>query len=271
MIKAIGTLHGLFGDLVMTTSALKSFKRLCPRSHFTFAVSNRHASILPLFEKHPLIDAFHVWEGDDYGLTDNDKKHVFDNNFDIFFDPFPKHTSPDWYNRFHYLEETALMLGLAPEINPTCYLTKWFDLEPSYKKCVALSVFPSRSKNTTKTLSVEKWNEIVAYLKSLGYRCIQLGGIYDLQIEGAEKPEFDFVQAAQCLCSCDFQITTDTSWAWIGSAYRTRTIGFYTCDYVDIQTPWSHCPPNANAKYFWVKRFSDATPSDIISSIISSV
>ena len=76
-IKVIGGLHGLFGDLVMQTSALKSLKKLIPNSEFTMAVSKNYQSIFPLFQNNYLIDKFHVWEGDDSGLTENDKKFKF--------------------------------------------------------------------------------------------------------------------------------------------------------------------------------------------------
>lgn len=263
MIKIIGGLHGLSGDLVMQTSALKSLKKLVPNSHYTMAVSQKYQNILPLFYNNFLIDDFHVWDGNDAGLTENDIN--YQKNFDIILPVFPKHINNNWYNYRHYLEETALMLGLAPNYEDIgCFLNPWFGKNEKYNNYVSISAFPSQSTNLSKTLEIEKWAQIVDEINKLGFKAIQLGGKFDIQIPGAEKPNFTFLEAAQCLYSSRLQITTDTSWAWIGSAYKISAIGLYGLNYPDMIGPQSHFPINKNAKYLWSKTVNEIKISDII-------
>ena len=49
MIKAIGFLGSLYGDLIMCSAAAKQFKLQYPDSHLTFACAKPFASILSLF------------------------------------------------------------------------------------------------------------------------------------------------------------------------------------------------------------------------------
>lgn len=261
-IKIIGGLHGLFGDLVMQTSALKSLKKLIPNSEFTMAVSKNHQSIIPLFKNNYLIDQFHVWEGDDHGLTKNDEE--FQKNYDIVLPAFPKHSSFNWYNKFHYLEETAVMLGLSPHYSDiSCYLNPYFGKNEKFSNYVCISAFPSKSTNLNKTLSLEKWEAICQYFLSKGIGVVQLGGRFDIQIPSAEKPDFSFIEAAECLYSCKLQITTDTSWAWIGSAYKVKAIGLYGINYPDMKHPFSHFPINKNANYLWADKVNDISTQQI--------
>lgn len=262
-IKIIGGLHGLFGDLVMQTSALKSLRKLIPNCEFTMAVSKNHQSILPLFQNNYLIDKFHVWEGDDSGLTENDR--LFQSTYDIALPAFPKHSSFNWYNRFHYLEETAIMLGLTPNYSDlTCYLNPYFGKNDKFSNYVCISAFPSKSTNLSKTLSLEKWEQLCKYFLSKGFGVVQLGGRFDIQISSAEKPDFSFIDAAQCLYSSALQITTDTSWAWIGSAYQVNCIGLYGINYPDMRHPFSHMPINKNSKYLWKQNVNEITISEIV-------
>ena len=196
MVKIIGGLHGLYGDLVMQTSALKSLKKLIPNSHYTMAVSRKYQNILPLLKENYLIDDFYVWDGDDHGLTEEDFN--YQQNFDIVLPAFPKHINNDWYNYRHYLEETALMLGLSPNYQDlTCFLNPWFGKDSKYQNYICISAFPSQSSNLSKSLDIDKWTNLVAEINKLGYKSIQLGGKFDLQIPGAEKPDFTFLEAAQ--------------------------------------------------------------------------
>ena len=264
-IKVIGGLHGLFGDLVMQTSALKSLKRLIPNSEFTMAVSKNHQSIFPLFQNNYLIDKLHVWEGDDSGLTENDRE--LQNQYYIVLPSFPKHSFYNWYNKFHYLEETSIMLGLSPNYaDISCYLNPYFGKNEKFSNYVCISAFPSKSTNLKKTLSLEKWERLCQYFLSKGFGVIQLGGRFDIQIPSAEKPDFTFLEASQCLYSSHLQITTDTSWAWIGSAYKSNCIGLYGINYPDMENPFSHLPINNNAKYICKTNVNDIEVQEIINT-----
>ena len=258
MIKAIGFLGSLSGDIVMCSAMAKAFKtQFGPESHLTFACAKQFGSILPLFYDNKYIDNYHIWDGYNDWPTNIDKHYINHGKFNIVFDCLPSHTSRDWYNHYHYIEETALMLGLQKPQDLKCYLNPWFGKDSAYSNYVAISAFPSKSAQLNKTLSLNTWNFIVKEINKMGFKCVQLGGKYDIQIEGAEKPDLDWIGAAKVLHSSKLQITTDTSWAWIGSAYEHNAIGLYGLNYPDMRTPNSHLPVNDNATYLYGKDVSE--------------
>jgi ADP-heptose:LPS heptosyltransferase len=249
MIKAIGFLGGQFGDAVMTTVSCKAFKETYPNSHLTFALSHKYKDILPLFYHNKYIDSYYIWEEYDQWPSEKDREFLLNNKYNIIYNPTPDHFDIDWYNKRHYCAETCLMHGLKPPKDLSCYLNPWFVKDLKYQNSIVISAFPSKSTQLNKTLELNNWNKIVYYLNNLGYECIQLGGKFDLQIDGAKKPDLSFIETAQILYSSKLHITCDTSWAWIGSAYQCKTIGIYGCHYSDENNIQNHLPINPNAVY----------------------
>lgn len=263
-IKAIGFLGSLSGDLVMCSAAAKQFKKQYPDSHLTFACARKFSAILPLFFDNKYIDNYHIWDGYNDWPNNKDKEYINKEKFNIVFDCLSPHKIHNWYNYHHYIEETCDMLGLENPSDLTCHLNPWFGKDNKYFNYVSIAAFPSMGTNLSKTLSMDKWVKIVSEIKKMGYNVIQLGGRFDTQIEGAEKPDLDWVSAAQVLYSSKLQITTDTSWSWIGSAYECNAIGLYGLNYKDMKSPSSHMPINKNASYIWDKNVNDITVENIL-------
>ncbi len=268
MIKAIGMLGSLYGDLIMCSAVIKQFKLQYPDSHFTFACAKPFASILPLFFNNQYIDSFHVWDGYNNWPTDKDKEFINNGKFNIVFNALAPHPKEqDWYNHRHYIEEVALMLDLDKPKDLTCELVSWFGRDEKYSKYIAIGAFPSNSKDLTKTLSMDKWEAIIELIIKLGYEPIQLGGWREIQIKGTKKPELNWVEAAQILYSSKLVLTTDSVWSWLSSAYECSTVGFYCHNYPNMVKQFSHLPVNENATYLVGKKMDDI-PLETILKVI---
>lgn len=266
-MKICGFNHGLFGDSIISTVACRVVKELYPDSELTFALSKSYGSILPLFQNHPHIDKFHIWNGGETGLVQSDVDYIKENKFDIVFDPFPKHSRPDWYNHTHYSNECLKMHGLPMTHDLQCYLNPYFYKEDKDNNYVVITAFPSNGTNLTKTLTVEKWNQIVDFIHKLGYKTIQLGGHRDIALNNTERPELDWLSAAKILYFSKLQITADTGWSQIGSAYEHNILGLYSCNYPDMINPFSHMPVNPNSKYLWRRNIQDIPMDEILTNI----
>lgn len=267
MIKAIGMLGSLHGDLIMCSAAARQFKVQYPDSHLTFACARKFSGILPLFFDNKYIDNYHVWDGYNDWPNKLDQEYINNGRFDIVFNCLAPHKRPDWYNHSHYIQETCDMLGLDRPKDLTCYLNPWFGKNEKYANYVSIGGFPSQSTNLSKTVTMDKWIKIVAEIKSLGFNVIQLGGKFDLQIEGAERPDLAWVDAAQVLYSSKLQITTDSSWSWLGSAYKHNVVGLFGLNYPDMIHPFSHLPINENAEYLWGNHINDIPLENILETI----
>ena len=262
---------GQFGDLVINTVAIKWLKKLYPNCHFTLGISKKYSGITPLFKNNYLIDSIHIYEGYDDFPTKNDLEYLNSQKFDQIFNPMPKHFHGSFYNHVHYTVAYSLIQGLGYPDDLQCYLNPYFNKLEKYSNYVTISAFPSKSTQLNKTLSMDKWIKIVDYINKLGYRCLQLGGKYDLGIPGAENPDLTWLEAAQALYSSSLQITTDTSFAWVGSAYQHNSIGLYGLNYPDMKNPWSHFPINSKSSYLWNKNVDDIPLEEIIKLIDSKL
>lgn len=265
-IKAIGFLAGQVGDLVMTTVALRQFKRQFPDSHLTFAIGKKYGHVAPLFRGISGVDDIHVWEAYDGWPAPEDKAFVNERKPDILFHPFPQHTRYDWYNHLHYIEETAMMLGLdRPADALQC------DLAPLYKSSrgsiVTLSMFASGTQ-LSKTLSMDKLVDLVSRLKREGFTPVQIGSA-DTPIKGAEQFVGKTIMDPVILMnSARFHITVDTAFSWIASAYSIPTIGLYGANYADMPVDriCSHNPVNPNAIYLNRRSVSEITVDEIMTA-----
>ena len=267
MIKACGFVAGLAGDSVMMTVVAQEFKRKFPYSHLTFALGNRYGHLRDLFIGNPDIDAYHTWETYDNWPTAGDQKFLDEQKFDAVFNPFPSHTRPDWYNFFHYTQESCLMFGLPCPQYGQCKLGYKPKKANGETKYVALSLFASGQQHE-KSLTMPQKVALVAAIKRLGYESIQLGSNDD-QIEGASKPKLSITGAVDCLVGSVAHISIDTSFAWIGSAYSKNMVGLYGINYGDmtIDRVSSHNPINANAIYINKPRVQDISIEEIIESL----
>lgn len=263
-IRAIGFLAGLAGDLVISSPAIREFKQVFPNSHLTFAIGSRYAHMAELFRGLPYIDDFHIWETYDNWPTQGDKDYLAAANYDFVFNPFPHHTRSDWYNLFHYTQETSMMQGLPCPVDCQCEL----GYVPEKRDCsnvVTLSLFASGSQ-LSKTLTEEQREELAAKIRERGLIPVQIGS-NDLRIKGCEwGGDRSITQATDLLVNSHCHITIDTSFAWIASAYKKRTIGLYGVNYADMRLDRivSHNPVNPNATYLNRQKVSDINVDEII-------
>lgn len=266
-IRAIGFLAGQVGDLVMSTVALRQFKRQFPDSHLIFAIGKKYGHVAPLFDGVPDIDEIHVWETYDGWPAPEDKAFISERKPDVLFYPFPQHTRHDWYNHLHYTEETVMMLGLErPTDSLQCDLTPLPKLARS-SSIVTLSMFASGSQ-LSKTLSMEKLTDLVARLKREGLVPVQIGSA-DTPIEGAERfGQRPIKDAAHLMTTARFHITIDTAFSWVASAYSVPTIGLYGVNYADMPLGrvGSHNPVNPNGIYLNRQSVSDISVDEIMNA-----
>lgn len=255
MIKAIGFNAGQIGDLVMNTVTCRAFKEKYWNSSLTFGIGNKYSFTEFLFKKNKYIDNTHIWDSYDWWPVRNDIDYVACGGFDIVFNAMPQHTRIDWYNHYHYCEEFCLTHQLNIPADLSCHLEHYQNINID-KKLISLSLFPSCNTMTgnkfEKTLNIEKLEELVKQLIKMGFTVIQLGGKFDQHINGALKYDnFSFKDGVDTLLKSLLHITTDTSFNWVGSAYKKNTIGLYGKTYSDMK---EECikniqPINKNAIY----------------------
>lgn len=267
--RVIGMLHGLVGDTVIQTPALRSFRALNPDVEFTFAVGKRFKHVVPLFQGLKYIDKFHVWESDDNWPSAEDISYLKRENYDFVFNPRPNHTRYDWYNHKHYVEETCDMLGVYFDGNYQCelgYVPKKVDL--CGKKIVTTSLFASGSQ-LSKSPKIEVLEELFWHLTNMGYTVIQLGK-NDPIIQDAQN--WGFMSLTECvdwMNGASFHITGDVGISWVASAYKIPTIGLYGLNYPDMKEgrQVSHNPFNPNAVYINKNHVWDISVDDILNDL----
>lgn len=267
-IKAIGFLKQAMGDLVMQTIPLRAFKEKYPDSYFIFGIDEKYKAIEPLFYNHPWINEIHIWKGINNDWPNNeDAEYINNEKFNVVFNAMGLHTRPDWYLHYHYGQEFCFMANLSPPEDISCYLVKWFELIPNCDKIITLSMFPQFDKGQKKSLSIEKLEKLCINIKKLGYQPLQLGGKFEPKLENAERPEFTMLEATKYLCSSKLHITADTSFSWIASAYKHKTLGIYTNNLPFMTDSWSHRPINENAKYMHRNNLEELQIEEIIDAI----
>jgi len=262
--KAIGFLGGQLGDQIICLGAVKVLAEDYPDTDFTMAMSEKFSAIAPLFENQPYIKDIHIWQGYDAAWpTENDKKFIIDNKYDLVFNPMDNNQHPRWFQTMHQVSSTCQRYGLRlPDTNEV-FLKKNFKLLPMYKNHIALSVFANNGEGV-KSLSVGRAQELVDNLKSMGHKVLQLHGPKDPVLKNLEVISKSFVKAAQVLHSCKLLVTGDTAMSWVASAYKIPTLGLYAYSYhPNATTSVNWQPINPNAKYLEANIVANI-PNDLI-------
>lgn len=264
MIKAIGFLVGQVGDLVMCSVAARQFKKQYPNSHLTLAIGKKYAHVADLFRNMPDTDALHIWDSYDNWPSQVDRDFVLGGNFDMVFNPLPPHSRPDWYNHYHYVEETCLMFGLQLPSYLQCALAERPPVEKN-SRYVTLSLFASGNQ-LKKTIRLDDMDELASGLINKGYIPIQVGSS-DLIIKGAQQAQnLSICEAVDLMRSSMLHISIDTAFAWIASAYQLPMVGLYGATYPDMPSTrvHSHNPVNPNAIYINRASVKDITVDEIL-------
>jgi ADP-heptose:LPS heptosyltransferase len=267
-IRAIGFLAGLAGDLVISTPAIREFKRIYPEAHLTIATGPQCKHMRALLAGMPEINEFHAWKTYKDWPAKADKNFLNKQKFDMVFNPFPQHTRPDWYNAWHYTHETALMLGLPAPTDCQCKLGYQPKPAVGNEKLVTLSMFSSGTQ-FSKTLRLEQLAELAVKIREKGFIPVQIGS-NDLKIAGYEwRGDLTMPQAVDLMASSHRHITVDTSFSWIASAYQLPVIGLYGRNYSNMlpHRIVSHNPINPRAIYLNREKVQDIGVNEIVSHL----
>lgn len=267
--KAIGFLGGQFGDAITTIAAQKIFCEDFPDYDFTFALSEKYAGIMPLFEHQPHIKTRHLWQGYD-GLwpTEKDKTFLKDSHYDIVFNPMQGVGDGNWMNRIHQVELCCERYGLRRPQTPKVSLHRFFEKNESYKGCVAVSLFPNGGDGL-KNLGAGKVQEVCDFLIKLGHKVIQIGGAMEPDIQGAHKLNLSYFESVKVMCSCDFLVTGDTGMSWVASAYDIPVVGCYAYGYHSGAASSKNWQP-INPRAIYLERYDakDIPIQEILESVL---
>jgi ADP-heptose:LPS heptosyltransferase len=249
-MKAIGWNLGQRGDIVMNTVVARGFKEMYPNSHLTLGIYKEYADMAKLFLNHPYIDDVHVYDSYHDWPNDNDINFLKTSKFDKVYHGMPSHSRSDWYNHCKsQTEEACLMNNINPPKDLQCILSKWFDINQEYNNYVCISPFSSANK---KDLSIEKCNEIVNFINSLGYHVLQLSAYNQPKLDNCTYLKTDYFNSVVNMLSCKALITVNTGMSWTASAYSHKVLGLYGIDtwgYHGLKTSKVYEPINPNATY----------------------
>ena len=243
-------IRGQFGDIVMQEPGLRKFIQDNPDTKIVFAVSEPYKDILPLFENyHENIIGFKVWEGYNDWPTEADRQYMEEEQFCALFPPdIPLHPEADWARRRHITTETALMIGVtSDDTDIQLKMPEGVTKEP---KTVALHLFSSKYPGGTRSVSIEKQNQIVEYVRNKGYKVYQLSAPHQPRIANTVFSEGNYFDACKRMLSTDLLITCDSGMPWVASGFNHPMIGLYSSAYNHlIGTTKNWQPVNPNAVY----------------------
>lgn len=269
-MKIAGLLRERLGDLIMCTAAARQLKVQQPDCHLTFCVGKRVGHTLDLFRGLPYIDAFHVWDSDDNWPVQSDLDYIKQEGFDHVCNASAPHTRFDWYNHYHYVEETCYMMGLKKPTGLKCELGYKPKLLPGLDKTITTSMFASGNQ-PYKTLSPEKMEALFRAITDMGYRVMQVGST-DPYIPCGINASTSLTGAVDLICSSRLHLTIDTAFSWISSAYDRPLVGLYGRNYPDMVPgrQVSHNPINPNALYLNTEKV-DNLPVELIIERLKSM
>jgi ADP-heptose:LPS heptosyltransferase len=266
-MKAIGFNQGQIGDLAMNLIPCRSFKQKYPDSYLVFGINKKYESCAPIFENNPLIDEIKIWDGYDNWPSQLDSEYLKNNNFDIVYNPMPKHKNDLWYLYEHHTSAVCKMHDLDTPDNLQIELTPWFETIHKYQDYVAFTTFSSAGN--VRDVPRMFADKIIDYIHSLGLKTIQLGLKSHDKLNTTLPPIgntiFEDVKIAK---SCRFLITADTGMNWIMSGYKSKVLGLYSSNSYPYRAPLNNrTPVNPNAIYLEADSAENINFDNIINSI----
>jgi ADP-heptose:LPS heptosyltransferase len=249
MKKAIGFNQGQIGDLLMQTVLCREFKRLFPESHLTFGINKKYETAKEIFKNHTHIDDIKIWDGYDDWPLESDLNYLKNNKYDIVFNPCCTHVDHQWYTKMHHIQAFGINHGFGLIKDLKIELNEWFQTDPKYSDCVAITSFSSAG--AVRDIPADFCQKIIDYIHSCGLKTIQLGLNTHQKLHTTYQPIsksiIDDVIAAR---SCKFLLTTDTGMNWIMSGYNHKVLGLYSGSSYPIYAPlYNRTPLNPNALY----------------------
>jgi len=226
MIRAIGFNIGLRGDLAMSTVAARSFKEVYPDSHLTLGVGPQFRDLLPLFHDSQF-DSTHVYTTYDGWPGPKDKEYLRAAKYDLVFDGMAPHPDNRWYEYRHQYSEAVHMHGLPIPQNIKPKLCRWFSLDHSFSRTVAISPFGGNGVANNKMLLVDQAQKIVHYLLCCGYSVLHIGAATEPELIGADRLDTCYFDSIRNMLSCRALIHCDTGAGHFAGAYDHPSLGLY--------------------------------------------
>tara|TARA_R110002153_G_scaffold265364_1_gene427860 strand:- start:641 stop:1465 length:825 start_codon:yes stop_codon:yes gene_type:complete len=251
MIKGLGFNQGQIGDLAMQVVLCKQFKKIFPDSHMTLGINKKYDTCKELFKKNKYIDDIKIWDGYDDFPTEADKQFIEEHGeeYAYIFNPMSCHQDNEWYTKIHHIQAFANNHGLGKVDDLKIELEQWFDLDPKYKNCIAITAFSSAKgiRDIPKDLA----NRMIEHIHSLGFETIQLGlKSHDILNTTYEPIGGTIMEDVIIALSCKMLVTTDTGMNWIMSGYDQNVLGLYSnCSYPNSAPLYNRTPLNPNGLY----------------------
>lgn len=297
-IKIWGMSYGLIGDLIAGLPLLTYFEKKYPNSYKYWVIEKKCSFIAPIFFNHPLIDKIKIT--DNWGsIGDLDKAEMSKCDILVPYGASVKHSSPDWWNHYDLVEETALLHGINDltdvleehEMFPKLY--KWFDIgidNPNshtytksnlnyvrpFNNSVAIWPFGQGDKAHGRNPTVGWYDTLIKKLNSRGINVYHYGRKSEQQLSNSSNYKkmtnlsfFDQLKA--CLAS-DVVLGPNTGPMWIVGAYSHSAIHLMT-NYLPthVSNPLSLAPYNKNSINIFVPKNSQGCSAIDIDEVIENI
>lgn len=264
--------QGQFGDIVINTVLFRMIKILYPDSEVIANINKKYAEIVPILLNNKYIDAFRIWNGYDNWPNARDQNFIssLEDGYRIFH-PMPRHSSNNWFIKYHQCQEVCVMNGFSDMSYLTgdysCYLNKWFDIDSS-PQFIAFAPFGGwYNQNNDKKLSVSKAQKIVDNIVKCGYSVLQLGGQDEPKLNNVDKHDYSILDSVKAMLGCKLLLHTDTFLGWVASAYSHPQIGLYSNRYYTQKYIKNIQPINNNAIYLDEENVNKIEEEKIIESL----
>jgi hypothetical protein len=243
-------MQGQFGDLIISTVAACAHKVKYPDSRLTLGLNKRFEAILPLFGAHKSFDDYHIYQ--EYANWPGGEDNLFlaKNQFDIVYHAMPKRANEaTWWKTEHQCQSACSVYDLTPPSDLQCSLTKWFDVPDNSDYIAFAPIGGFQDWPNRKSFSVDRANEVVRLIQSLGYKVLQIGGPGEPILEGAEKRDLSYFESVKQALGCRAFVGVDTGLQWVMSAYSMPILGLYSNGYYGREFIKAIQPINPNAIY----------------------
>jgi len=260
----VGFNQGQYGDLFICLTACSMLKAIDPNCNLIFGINKKYKDCSDIFKLSDNINDIIIWDGYDDWPTQKDifKIQELELKYEKpnIFNPMPKHTDSEWYNKRHQTEEFCLMNGLpSPPIS-------FQDFKLNNPKTITqnyICIAPFTSFGNVKNLTDKIINKIVDFCNKNNYELIQLGAQEDKVINGATKFNGSYYDSIIKMLGSKALVSADTGMVWAASAFSHPVLAFYANSFY----------PNSTTSKNWTPKNKNQTSiqSDTISNINTNI
>lgn len=230
---------GQFGDLFMNEPFARHLKKVYPDYNLYMAIYKKYVGAAPLFFNHNTIDGIHVsneCEVKDLDDLVNNLKSQY-KNIGYVFNPMQLHRENYWFTKRHQVKEVAYSYyQIKDEDNYDCQikLNQWWTPE-NWSNTIAFHPFPGAYQpDNTKSMKMQRCQEIVDLLVKEGYKIIQVGGEGEPQLKHTQKINAPFYESIKIITNCKAFIGFDSGLTWALSGYEFPTLAMYSNEFYTV-------------------------------------